>query len=90
MTSRPSTVASRLTIVPAVFALIAVPLGAYVGGYFWLGSEANVTTPAGPVAVRIFRYRWQAVMFTPAASVDSFVRNRAVEVFSNEEISQLR
>jgi hypothetical protein len=74
----------------AVLAVVLVTVGAYVAGYFWLGAVANVKTPAGPVAVRIFRYRWQAVIFTPAARVDSLVRRIAVEVSSNEEISQIR
>jgi hypothetical protein len=85
MTSRPSTAVPILTVLA-----IALPFVLYVGGYFWLGAVANVKTPAGPVAVRIFHYRWQAVIFTPAAKMDSLVRRSAVEVCSNEEISQIR
>jgi hypothetical protein len=85
MTSRPSTAAPILAVLA-----ILLPFVLYVGGYFWLGTVANVTSPAGPVAVRVFRYRWQAVVFTPAASVDSFARGSAVEVFCNEDISQIR
>lgn len=86
MTSRPSTAAPFL----AVLAILAALLGLYVVLYLWLGPVARVTTPAGPVAVRIFRNRWQAVLFTPAASAESFVSRSAVEVFSNEEVSQLQ
>jgi hypothetical protein len=85
MTPRPSSAAPTLAVLA-----IVLPFALYVGGYFWLGTLANVKTPAGPVAVRVFRYRWQAVAFTPAAAAESFVRRSAVEVFSNEDISQLR
>jgi hypothetical protein len=58
--------------------------------YLWWGAVANATTPAGLVTVRVFRYRWQAVVFIPAASMESFVRRSPVEVFSNEEIQQIK
>ena len=83
MTSRPSIAAPILAALAIVLAL----LGAYVGGYLGLGPVTNVVTPAGPVAVRTFRYRWQALIFTPAASVESLVTRSAVEVLSNEDIS---
>ena len=85
MTSRPSTAAPIMAVLA-----ILLPFASYVGGYFWLGTVTNATTPAGPVAVRVFPYRWQAVVFRPAASMDAFVRRSPVEVSSNEEISQLR
>jgi hypothetical protein len=84
--TRPSTAAPIL----AVLAIVVGLLGLYVVGYLRLGSPVNVTTSAGPAVVRIFQYRWQAALFTPAGRGESALRRSEVEVFSNEDISQLR
>ena len=81
MTFRPSTAAPSL----AVLAVVLVTLGAYLGGYFWLGDRLY----GGPAPLRYYRYRWQATLFTPAAKVDSYLRGYSVSVTSQEEIDIL-
>jgi hypothetical protein len=71
MTSRPSTAAPIL----AVLAIGLVTLGAYVGGYLWLG-EYNDQLNVG--IVRFYPFAWQASTFVPAAKVETFLRHSEV------------
>jgi hypothetical protein len=74
MTSRPSTAAPIL----AVLAIVLVTLGAYVGGYFWLG-DYWATKEVKEVVFRDYRYQWQATIFQPAASVESWLTGKVVQ-----------
>jgi hypothetical protein len=81
MTSRPSTAAPIL----AVLAIGLVTLGVYVGGYFWLGERHDMqfgTIQVSSIAelermppslrLRNFPHKWEAEMFKPLASVESW------------------
>ena len=83
MTSRSSTAAPIL----AVLAIVLVMLGAYVGGYFWLGRHICVLTPSWSVGdipkvrhTRIYRHELQATVFKPAAQIESFLSGRKMNV----------
>jgi hypothetical protein len=83
MTSRRFTAAPILAVLA-----IGVPLlllGAYVGGYFWLGEWLH----GGPVPMRYYRYRWQASVFMPAAKIESYLRASSINVTSQAEIDEL-
>ena len=83
MTSRPSTAAPIL----AVLAIVLVTLGAYVGGYLWLGerhdviadfeiltdvdSDAEVDSLKPASRLRVFSHKWEAAVFKPLASLES-------------------
>ena len=69
------------TGVAAVATLVLVPLSLYVAGYFALGSKWDVLTETGPQDsyLRAFGTSWQAQLFRPAASVESFLTGNDVE-----------
>ena len=101
MTSRPSTAAPIL----AVLAIGLVTLGAYVGGYFWLGRRIDEPFIGYPPSsrrerddpVRIFRSYpspWMTAMFQPAGKVESWFRGIPVSVsddiaYGNDEVLNL-
>ena len=60
-------------IVAALLALVLVPLGAYVGGYYAAGEKYELTFRQGRVYYRIYKARWQARIFWPATHVESFL-----------------
>jgi hypothetical protein len=76
----------RLTIALAVLALIVVPLGAYVAGYFWLGerryqvagSWSSTTTVDSASAGRIvmierrYTQQWLTRIYEPAGKVEGW------------------
>jgi len=69
----------RLTIALAVFALVVVPMTAYVAGYFWLGEYTWFQSPGREVIVeRHYRHRWLAILFAPAAKVEELLRGNPV------------
>jgi hypothetical protein len=84
--------AGRLaTIALAVLALLALTLGAYVGGYLWLGEvltyvESRLDT-GGFVDVTIVRrnypHNWQRDIFQPAATVERWLRGIEVRAVCN-------
>jgi hypothetical protein len=60
--------------------LLSLPL-AYLGGYFWLPytcefHDVNPTETNG--ILHLYTYRWQQVIFYPAAEVESWLRGRDV------------
>jgi hypothetical protein len=57
---------------------LAVPV-VYVGAYF-ATSQAVHSAPGGPVAFRVFRAKWPAALFTPAAKVESAISGSPVSV----------
>ena len=80
MTSRPSTAAPIL----AVLAIVLVTLGAYGGGYFWLGTFVDWRN-GGPGALglgieRIYDQHWQPEFFRPAAWVEARLRGCEVQM----------
>ena len=85
MTS-PSTAAPIL----AVLAIVLVPLGAYVGGYFWLGVRVqgqtrNLLGNTVDVTQVIYNHDWQIRLFSPAARLESIVTGRHVSLHRWEE-----
>lgn len=73
MTSRPSTAAPIL----AALAVVLVMLGAYVGGYFWLGHSFAIGTWH---VEREFTYHWQKAAFSPLGWLESTVTGVTVEL----------
>ena len=68
MTSRPSTAAPIL----AVLAIVLAMLGAYVGGYFWLGQRCDwLHDGTLEFPTRFYSHRWMAIVFEPAARIES-------------------
>jgi hypothetical protein len=68
---------NRSSIAPILSAvlLLALPLGVYVAGYYWLGT-AHVVYGSGPVGIaRIYPHEWQSLLFGPAARVESQLRS---------------
>jgi hypothetical protein len=83
MTSRPSTAAPIL----AVLAVVLVMLGAYVGGYFWLGECHDVDDAFGryvPTRIRLYDHRWQARFFYPVGWLEAKVGGKSVHLFTKE------
>jgi hypothetical protein len=73
-TSKP-TVALILTFV-ALFAVVTL----YAGSYLALGSEVNLATPT-PEQNRLFNARWVAMIYLPAAWIESQVREMPVHLW---------
>jgi len=75
MTSRPSTAAPILAVLA-----IVLPFALYVGGYFALLEGQTylpyAVDPSEPPILmdRCYPHRWQAILFKPAAKVESWVR----------------
>ena len=81
MTSRPSTAAPIL----AVLAIMLLPLGAYVGGYYGLGEYSELRCEwEKPITHRIYRNAWCCHVFTPLAKAESKVSSREVRLLSDE------
>jgi FlaG/FlaF family flagellin (archaellin) len=59
--------------------LLAGAPAAYVCGYFTM-AEAVHHWPDNPWTVRVYPWKWQAVLFTPAAALESVIRGRQVSV----------
>jgi hypothetical protein len=79
MTSRPSTAAPIL----AALAILLLPLAAYLGGYFWLGTRADrfhVLTSELARIDRTYPQRWLAIIYQPAARAEETVRDVEVEI----------
>ena len=74
MTSGPSTAAPIL----AVLAVVLVTLGAYVGGYYWLGERYSIYThdnfelPPGRIE-RDYPHVWLRTIYLPAARVEAWL-----------------
>ena len=73
--TRPSTAAPIL----AMLAIVLVTLGAYVGGYLWLGKTYDVGDQS-PILIRSYPYRWQVVLFKPIGRLDELALDRPVLV----------
>jgi hypothetical protein len=82
MTSRPSTAAPIL----AVLAVALVTLGAYVGGYFWLGEyHYNDHIRAHNIS-RYYFHDWQRTAFRPAAWVEAQITGEMVILLGEERL----
>jgi hypothetical protein len=88
MTSRPSTAAPIL----AVLAIVVVTLGAYMGGYFWLGERTEfffvMDTFSGhnpPRVTRSYSHEWIAAMFQPAGMVEAWWLDGPVVIDGNRD-----
>jgi hypothetical protein len=67
-------------IVVVLMALVLIPLGAYVGGYYAAGEKYELTFRQGRVYYRIYQTRWQARIFWPAAQVESVLTGAEISV----------
>jgi hypothetical protein len=65
----------------AVLAIVLAMLGAYVGGYFWLGERQELNSVQ---TTRVYSARWQGTVFGPIAWVEGKLSRR--EVLLLEEI----
>jgi hypothetical protein len=65
-----------------VFALVVVPMAAYVGGYYGLQCATHEVggLGRGRMLARVYEHRWQADAFKPAARVESWVTGSDVTV----------
>ena len=84
----PSTVAPILAVLTIVLAL----LGAYMGGYFWLGEHCvvqNISCVGDEGCLwpectgRRFNSPWLATLFKPMSQIESFFRGVDFEVVSD-------
>jgi hypothetical protein len=78
-----SPVSRRLTAALAVFALVAVPLGAYVAGYFWLGERHDLTHSLENELASIERAypkQWMVTIYQPAGKAEEACRGVEVDV----------
>ena len=84
MRSRSSTAAPLLVML----AIVAVPLSAYVAGYFWLGKQAellglgvdNFGRPYPYAIERAYPQRWMVTIYKPAGWVEEKVRGFDIEI----------
>jgi hypothetical protein len=67
---------SNYHVVLVAALLVVVPLGAYFGAYIGLTTDTS-RNPTGETH-RVFRSSWQAIMFLPAALVESALTGREV------------
>jgi len=75
----------RLTIAMTAFVLLAVLLGTYVAGYFWLGERVDAEWNGRIVATsRCYRHQWMASVFKSAAEVESRLTDIRVETGTYE------
>ena len=80
MTNRPSTAAP---ILAATLLVVALLLGAYVGGYFWLGQETAAYKLEKTWVRRSFPSKGYAMAYQPLAKLESWLAGwdvRAVDV----------
>lgn len=89
MISRSSTAAPIL----AALAIVLAMMGAYAGGYFWLGERFGVVEKSTILGepgsiVRVYRRRWLARTFAPAAKVETWLSHLHVAVESEDAPSR--
>jgi hypothetical protein len=88
---------NRLTIALTVFALLAVPLGVYLGGYFWMSKRSDLYVDGhGTISpnqdqgfkllyiTRIYSREWQVRVFGPATRLETWMRRVEVTPISPE------
>jgi hypothetical protein len=80
----------RITIVLAVFALLALLLGTYAGGYLCLSTRYdlpgwgwNGPPEDAPDIVRWYPEDWQVIAFQPAARAESSLRGKRVITYGD-------
>ena len=66
----------------AALALLLLPLGAYVGGYFWLGEveEQWINSPDDGGYARVYRQEWAWTIYKPAGKVEAWLTGIAVDI----------
>jgi len=73
--SQPATAAPILAVLAIVLPLLLV--GVYVGGYFMVEDYWEMGNVG--IIVRTYRHQWQAIVFQPAAWVESKLLGVTVE-----------
>jgi hypothetical protein len=76
------------TIALAVFALLALILGAYVGGYFWLGECDRFSVNNTPYCQRLYGSDWLVALFTPAGQIETVLRGEIVDVTTQPSLAR--
>lgn len=66
-------------IILAVVLMIAIPLSAYVGGYFCLGSHSGAYKFDETQCWRAFDHLWLVKLYRPAARVESWITGYDVQ-----------
>jgi hypothetical protein len=82
-----------LTAAMIVFALVVVPSAAYVGGYYGLAVETDVSYSAGrgdPNRIRFvdrfYRYGWQVEIFKPASRAEQWLTGSVVDIYCLDDL----
>lgn len=68
-----------VTMVLGMFAIVALLIGVYVGGYLWLGEVVVFSAEIPPGVDRDYPCEWQMWMFRPATKVESWLTGRNVK-----------
>jgi hypothetical protein len=69
----------NLAVAVSLISLILLPSVLYVGGYFALSRTSGGATPDD--WCRIYRMKWQAEIFKPAAKVESMITGDEVSTY---------
>jgi hypothetical protein len=70
-----------LTVAMIVFALVVVPMAAYVGGYYGLPVNIYTDTINGrPLVVRWYAQHWQASLYRPAGRAEAWLTGGDVRI----------
>ena len=79
-----------LTAAMIVFALVVVPIAAYVGGYYGLQWDTHEAygQVGGMLIARVYRYQWQADAFSPAASVEEWLTDNEVRTLCYDDLQE--
>jgi hypothetical protein len=67
------------SVVAAIVLGLVLLLIGYVGGYFGLSTRTFGHMMAGPDEYRTFEYNWMAMLFSPAAKVESVIRSKEIQ-----------
>lgn len=77
-----------ITAALIVFALCAIPLAIYIGGYLWLpntywgtqGRYVGNQVQSEPLLIREYSQKWQVTLFVPLGKLGSLLRRQEVDV----------
>jgi hypothetical protein len=86
-----------LVVLAVCTALLLVPLGLYVGGYYWLANTAETRFPVfdeslSPhplhveVRVRCYSSAWLASIYEPLGRIESSIAKKPVSIQSSNEL----
>jgi hypothetical protein len=73
---------SRLSVGWTAGAIVVCLLALYVLGFFVLGTVGSTMIGPRSLRLRIYHYRWQAVLFRPLTRLESALTGQEVETAS--------